>query len=555
MRKNLPLLIFLLLEVLLAVFFLVPSLRTTVEGISFLTSIWNTLKSIADLTNKIFTLDKVLVNVSSRLYYFIGLCIFNAILIVLYKIIVVILSFLLRRFRRKKLVSNHLGLYILTEEEKAQFEWKLYLKKVPIFGILSFIIPLGIEFLFVIIRFDRTICENDINRDGYFSIYNDSILPFIKTLSVDLANFVNTEITRYILTINDIINIVNIKWIEYGFIAIIFVIILFVWYFFVWIFVKLFRIPFAKRRARRAKKRYIDKMENAELKARKKAGSRISSKAHDILGDLDIELPVYEDDASSISIVSDVTSIDSAYKEKVSSYIDDISTGVIDLGLASTTEEEDKEPIEKRIPIFVDDEDVDIVLDKEPVIEVLEEESDEFEEELPFFEKYSPDFFDDDCINEEYAYSQETVLEEEQEVEHEEVNFGIHEETEEELMNNSEVILNENYKNEFKDTLSNNNYDNGEVEEYLGNVEEIEIDNSLEKEFSKEEYKSLLPFKKDSKINTKKNIKPISLKSRFEENERFKNPKSKYLNYPLTNKKDDKEKAKKRNLKRRKHNK
>ena len=214
--------------------------------------------------------------------------------------------------------------------------------------------------------------------------------------------------------------------------------------------------------------------------------------------------------------------------DKQADYIDDISTGVVDLGVVGTGDEE-SEPIERKIPVFVGEEEVDITLDREPLVEIEEEDvyEDIEEDEMPFFEKYSPELTD-------YSYIDESLLKNQVEV----------------------VDDNQDEKEEIFAKVQN--YEDKVKQVEIEHIEEIVEENIVSEETPKEEV-SIEETPKEEvvkiiyKEEKKKKIKPIDIKKRTKE-ERFKNAKQKYFAY----KKETEDKSfivKKRNLIRRKYKK
>lgn len=556
MKKNLALFIFGLLEIIFVIIFAVPQFRSSViNNTPFLYGCWNSYKALADSFAGMINLDQVLSSFPHRLTLTISLLLINILIIIVYETIAFIIQLIIRKNHKKNLVANKLDTYELTEEEKARFSWKLYQKHFPLSAIVSFLIPTLLILFLLLLRFDKVICINDIYKKGFSTIYSESISPFINSFFPSFNKELIKFIANYISMMNGIIDIVKISWIEYVIIVITFILIYLIWFLFVWIFSKMFKKTNAKRRAKRAKKKYIAKMEKIELKARKDAGQRISSKTHDLKASYDdYNVSLYED-ASIISIRTNKGPA-SFSDAKNAEYIDDISTGVIDLGIASSTEEEEKEPIEKKIPIFVGEEDVDIVLEKEPVIETIEEEEEDyFNEEEPFFEKYEPDNMDFSYLDESLLITQVEVFEEGHEEEKDLIIIKQFEETEKQNINFEMEEGKDNYENsdiqqveDLKEEIINLEIENSKQEKTKAQ-DEVNPDEIVD-EKNKEEIK---PLKFEPKKSLKKPIKPISLNEKYPSNERFKNAKSKY--FKLNNKDDlkKKEMQKKRNLRRRKH--
>ena len=244
-----------------------------------------------------------------------------------------ILVTIFRKRRKKRLISYQLDSYSLSEEEKARFEWKLYVRKFSFKGLISYLIPTLIIFIFLIIRFDKEICEIDNFREGYFRLYSNYVEKFISGISPESVNILNDTIKAYIIFINQLIELIGVDIIEYILLALAIILIYLSWTVLVYVCVQINKKHAAKARARRARRKYIDKMENAELKARRKADPRISSKASEIIGsENDVN---FLDDSSYIAMIGEkYADMDENRKKKEAAYIDDISAGVTDLGFA-----------------------------------------------------------------------------------------------------------------------------------------------------------------------------------------------------------------------------
>lgn len=539
MKRVIILMLFYLTQFMLMVLFLVPGFNSFVEmNIPFLLYIWEFYKYILSLITKILHLD-FLADISVRLSNMVSAVIINVNLSIIYLIITFIFSKIFAHIRKKKLAKNNLSRYTLSEEEKARFDYKLYIRKFSIKGAISYIIPVITVLFFIFVRFDKVICLNDKYSEGIFNIYNSQIKGFLYNVHPGFDGIVDGIAYNYIYFVDSVIEIVKFRSLEYLLIGT-FIFIYFVsWSVIVFICARINRKHAAKRRAYRAKKKYINKMEKLELKAKLKSKNRISSKAQEIVGEDNNANGIFED-ASSISIVSEnADNFKYTNKQKEAEYIDDISTGVTDLGVASTGVEDD-EPIERKIPIFIDDEEVDIVLDKEPFIEI-EEELDDYEEDvMPFFEKYSPELAD-------LSYINENLLETQLEVEDEEEIIQENIFVEVKQINDEEDKIFNNKKEESVNDHSE--------EEIIDTVEAIEEVTKQEVLKEKQDTVKDLKTKKENIKSKKKDIKPINIKNKFDEKDRFKNAKKKYYVLPNNDNSTDKMSEKKRNLLRRKYKK
>lgn len=518
MKRIIGLLLFYLAQFILMILFLVPSFSEYFRNnVSFLVNLWDFYKSILNIVSNIFNLNMIS-SLSSRIINMLSSIILNFIVTMIYCIIVLILDSVFTSIRRKKLKNIKLDRYSLSEEEKNRFDYRLFERKFSFKGMLSYLIPIFIIFILIVIRFDRTICLNDNYREGYFDIYSREIRPFLNSIHPDIVNVIEAIFYNYIIFFNKTIEIVKLDSIEYILFLIIIFLLFVTWSACVLIASKLNHKRSAKIRAYKAKKKYITKMEKLELKAKLKSEKRISSKAEEFVGE-DVKYNSIYEDASSISLIEEKNS-EYNYKNRIkeAEYIDDISTGVTDLGIVSNSVE-DEEPVERKIPIFINDEDVDIVLDKEPFVEV-EEEYDDYEEDvMPFFEKYSPELSDLSFIN-------DSLLETQIEVE-------------EEYEEHEELI----YSN-------------------INNINEIDKDNQNSETPIKVEENEIIEEKIEpkeiivKKSENKKNIKPINIKRKFTDDNRFKNARKKYLQINSNiNDNLKKENIKKRNLIRRKYKK
>lgn len=593
MKKNLLLFILLFFEAIFVILFTISQSRSAISSaVPFTLNMWNGIKAMSSAFGKFIHLDVALSDFPPRLYISLSLLIINIINIIIYEIIASLIVLIVRKNYKKKLVANKLDAYELTEEEKAKFSWKLYQKHFPWLSILSFLIPTAFILLFIFVRFDKVICEEDKYSQGILLVYTSSIEPFIKSFSPNLNQNIIDFAHNYISLMNSIYDVVKYNWVEYIIVIAVIILVYLVWIFLVWLINKMFRKSRAKSRAKKARKKYIAKMEKIELKARKSAGERISSKARDINVNFDDNNSIYED-VSVISIKSDympTTFSDSRNAE----YLDDIGTGVIDLGIALTGEEEGKEPIEKKIPVFVGEEDVDIVLEKEPIVETIEEDTseEEFAEDdfEPFFEKYDPNNIDTSYLDDSVLNEQVTVYAE-NENPHEEGKNIIEQYIEsrdkkikvefkkEDSENSNDVLIND---------LTINNIDKIKEEDEEKNTQELLENKSIQKteEFAEdkkplldtdivnEKEKVIVPIdplivkeeipQKEEEINKeeaiqpikfipkkeglKKPIKPIEITINYDAKERFKNARQKYFSF--SNKeveKKKKEEIKKRN--------
>ncbi len=446
----------------------------------------------------------------------------------------------IKRNRRRKLMEHP---YTLTEEEERRFDPVIYRRHFPIKRILSMILPLGVMLFYFFVRFDTEICKMfGSNNLGFLTIWSDLIKPVSDAFKLNLQGRVYALVTNpnfgWIALANKFIP-ESLVALEYVIVAIIAIVVLLLWYL-LWTLLGLpFRNLAARRRAKRARQKYIDKMTKAEVKAIKRDRKRVSKKGADMLGLESQELDVPEEinDKALNSVVAINRTENEGLSQDVlahADYIDDISEGVIDLGVSPRSGDSEQKPAIEREINFVDEKEIDIVLEKEPVIEVVEdEEVDDNEVELeedPFFEKYQPENIDINAIAELGDSSVLQVYEEKEEKEPETVVIKEYVERREE----NEDIINPYYeeyveeeKVEVKEKVDEEKAEEEKVEdekvEETEKVEEVVEDEKRpdikpisivrgEKQETKEEDKELakpINFKPTNKA--KKNIKPIDL--------------------------------------------
>lgn len=540
MKKNLLLFITILLEALFVICFAVPQFKeVALSTFPWLESIWESFKFALGKFADLIHISEFLTEFPMRLTYTISLVIVNVIYIVVYEIIATIIAWLIRRSHKKTLVAHKLDTYELTEEEKARFSWKLYQRRFSWIGLFSFVIPTLIILFFIFLRFDQEVCVNDEYNNGFSLLYSNGIKPFINTLIPVLNTYILDFIDKYISLMESIYEVINSRWIEYIIIVFAIIVIYFIWLIFVWVFKRIFKKSSAKRRARKSRDKYIAKMEKRELKARKAAGERISSREKNTPVGQSIS-DYYED----VGVISSRANIDVVtYSDvKNADYMDNISAGVIDLGVAATGEEEDKEPIEKKMPIFVGEEDVDIILENEPIIETIEEEDsdDYFNEEELFFEKYVPETLDLSSLDESLLIKQVEVVDEDGSIKNDEKEvISIKQFKEKENVLNKEIVIKPVVEKEVE-----------QKKKELKPITPIDIPDD-ESFIDEPVVKEVKPLDFKPKKERKKPIKPISVSAKFNSEERFKDAKKKYLKLNVTEN-NKQEEIKKRQLLRRK---
>ena len=399
---------------------------------------------------------------------------------IVFLIVFGVVALIQKKVRRNRLSSEAHKTFTLSSEERAKFEWKLYVKKFPIRRLLSLIVPITLFLIFIIIRFDKTLCELENSKiDGFFNIYG--------TLKPYFASFIDAvegAVSMYIAFNNRIFDTLGVAWVEWIILTVSLVLICLIWWGVFSIFAKPFSNFIAKRKAKKAKEQYIEKMEIIEYRAWKKAKKemRISNKGKEFYSQDEFNDNNYID-SSLIGQSTNNNNVDNDNKKikenstlKQSDYLDDISTGVIDLGIVQEDNDEVKSPILTRETHFVGDEEIDIVLEKEPIIETIEEEDEynnnqEYEES---FERYQPENITnielDDKIK---KYNVDLIMEDEV------IHFDENHPVINEYHDNNDVTVNND------NTLQNN------------------LQNSIQ------DNQKFKPVVKD--VNTKKIIKPIKI--------------------------------------------
>lgn len=321
----------------------------------------------------------------------------NLVFLILYLLIFGIIAAIQKRSRRKKLLKNTKKTFTLSDEEKAKFEWKLYEKKFPIRRLISLLIPILFTLICIVIRYDVQLCAaEDSFHEGYFTYYSS-----IRSYLGGFGAWIDGVSAKYIHLNNRIVNAVQVTWVEWVEIGVAFFVLCLIWWGFFSIFARPFRRHHAKKKARKAKNKYVARMELLEYKAWKKSvkEASVSAKSKEF----------YEEESSIVDAHAEVSpiavTIDSSrdednekLKENVSTaekdYIDDIAAGVTDLGVIEEDTGELNEPLTVRETHFVGEEEVDIVLEEEPVIETIEEEDAYYNgaaEEEEAFERYQPE--------------------------------------------------------------------------------------------------------------------------------------------------------------------
>ena len=424
MKRKIGLIIILSIEIVIGVLYNINSVWSSMtSAVPFLSLIETWISNFVDLIKGLLNIP-YFKDFEEPVKDWIVWITLNLLFVLLYSLIFGIIALIQRNIRRKKYKQAHNNQgYLLTDEEKAKFEWKLYVTKFPTRRLISLIIPTFFAFVFVVIRYDENLCAAyDLANKGSFTLFTN-IKPYIG----DLGVWLETTVSKYIVFNNQIYNQIKVTWVEYIELGLVYVLVCLLWWGLFSIFIKPVRTGIAKAKARRAKNRFIVKMESLEYKALKKAEKelRVSKKNKDLYSSENFINDVGEDvKAIATPIEEDKKEKDSAKKEPVSveqDYIDDISTGVTDLGLIEEDNSELQEPISVREQHFVGDEEVDIVLEEEPIIETIEEEEayyNDVDEKEETFERYQPETIDSFNIEDKIKKYNIDVIEENQEVEY-----------------------------------------------------------------------------------------------------------------------------------------
>ena len=404
MKKNIILKIILIIELALVLLFGLGNVFSFFKD----TPVFNIFYILG---NQLFVFGKTLaslfhINVSvNDISYInfsglIGFVIANVIFIILYYGIWYLVSFIIKKHNEDKLRSV-VEKYELTKSEKSRFQVRNYIHTFSPYVFISLIIPTIFLFIIITARFDVNISKEASSKlGGTLTIFTNNIEPALKTLFLDgdfhkiiLSFFTRSTSNGYI----DIMNVwfSSVPWVEYILIVFSCVLILFIWFIIFQAIYLLVRKPIAKVKCDNARKAYIYKMEHQEYKIRKEYKNEVSSKSDDFIRTLEEEV---NSNAKNIANITkeeneELLKNPKSYEKNRRAYLEDIGYGVSDLGVSESDIEKAK-PIVEREVRYISDEDIDIILEEEPVIEVTEDEIDasiEDEENDEFFEKYIPE--------------------------------------------------------------------------------------------------------------------------------------------------------------------
>ena len=390
MKRKIFALVILLLEIAFGVIFYIKDIWNVIlEKVPFLgafgTFAQNIIREIKTWINSNF-----FKHIPSMIQSIIIVIVLNIIFFALYFLIFGIINKVIRSIKKKKIGSQNASrIWNLSDEELAKFDYKLFIKKFPLRRIISLIIPLGVMFIFILIRFDKYICKSyDDFNVGYFSVFSE-YRPYLGQFGESLERLFK----GYIFINNSIVQTINVTWVEFIEIGFVTILLCFIWYGFFSLFAIPFRKSHAKYLAKQAKNKYIIKMENIEYRAIKKAEKekRLSEKNKQLFN----EVSFNENEVNVESIVESTVIVNNDDVDMglvgQQDYIDDISTGVTDLGIVEEDTSELQEPLNYRETHFVGDEEVDIVLEEEPIVETIEEDQSyyNYEDEEESFEPYN----------------------------------------------------------------------------------------------------------------------------------------------------------------------
>ncbi len=469
-----------------------------INAIPFFENIYSNIDNILNYFKNFFP-DNFLNSIPhwfcDLIIYLIGFILFSIIWYLLFGIII-----LIRKSIRKRKLNKALNgdIITLSDEEKSRFEWKLYQRRFPGWRIFFAFIELGLFALFIIIRLDKIFTvQNAVTSSNIACL---DLYSKVASRLGTIGYFISRVVAKYIKFMNLIVDTVKFKQIEWIILIVGMILILVIFWAIGSLFAKPYRKARAKKRAKKCKAKYINKLENIELKAWKKGEkeNRISEKNRTLFND-ENDIPELENNVEAIA--NDNKPINEFKNNEnnqtpAQNYIDDISTGVTDLGVVHEEDNELQEPLFTRQVHFVGDEEHDIILEEEPIIETIEEEEDYYNEkednEEITFEKYQPDYMTSLDIEDKVKKYNIDVIEE-----------------------NSSPLPYQEENNAPINDFDNSNYTQEEKVEpqIIDTKKEIKLISPLKeekeiKEIKKEEIK---PLKVQQKNNFNKNIKPINV--------------------------------------------
>lgn len=404
MKKSIILKIIFIIETCLVVLFALGNVFNFFK----VTPVFNLLYFLGEqlfvfgsIISNLFHLNIVVKEISYTSFNsLVGLIITNILFVILYYIIWTLVSYIVRKHNEDKLRSV-VEKYELTKAEKARFRVRNYIHTFSPYVFISLIIPIIFLIVLVTARFDEVICkETSSHLRGTLHFYSSYLEPALNSLFKEgdfhliiLSFFTRSSNNGYI----DIMNVwfKDFAWFEYVFIVFICIFILFLWFIIFQALHLLVRKPIAKMKSKNACKAYIYKKEHQEYKIRKEYKNEVSSKSDEFIRKLEEDVNSHADSIAKIGDEEDdeILLNPKSYEKNRKAYLEDIGYGVSDLGVSEKDIERAK-PIVEREVRYISDEDIDIILEEEPVIEIIEEEVDtpiENNDNDEFYEKYLPD--------------------------------------------------------------------------------------------------------------------------------------------------------------------
>lgn len=412
MKRKILLVILLSLELLMYFLFILCKVNVGLQSVAPFNAVYAVANWFISITNSMMNglhlnvlFNKMLGNELPNFNTFLAIVFFNIIFIILYAVITYIITLITNRVRDKK-VRKIVAEYELSSNEYDRFDYRHYMSRFPLKRALSLIIPILFILLFIFTRFDATICNelNSMNKGG-LNVSKNIIEPLFNELlkPIDFHVWLVSVYKGYIGGIDTIFR--GFTWIEYVFIVLGGAILLIVWYGFFTLLHLILRKPYAKYKANLARRNYARKMEYIEYKLKNKYKDETSIKSDDFMHIVEKEQREAARDIARFKKnpkEEQTQARDSELKKKA--YYEEIGQGVTDLGVSEENIISFDTPIVERQVKYISDEEVDIILDEEPVIEIVEDDKEErnieFGRESVFFERYQPDDFEIKTVEE-----------------------------------------------------------------------------------------------------------------------------------------------------------
>ena len=212
MKRKIGLIIILSIEIIIGVLYNINSVWSSMtSAVPFLSLIETWISNFVDFIKGLLNIP-YFKDFEEPVKDWIVWITLNLLFVLLYSLIFGIIALIQRNIRRKKYKQAHNNQgYLLTDEEKAKFEWKLYVTKFPTRRLISLIIPTFFAFVFVVIRYDENLCAAyDLANKGSFTLFTN-IKPYIG----DLGVWLETTVSKYIVFNNQIYNQIKVTWVEY----------------------------------------------------------------------------------------------------------------------------------------------------------------------------------------------------------------------------------------------------------------------------------------------------------------------------------------------------